>query len=68
MTRARTCETCRFWGAAASYRYNSTARFVSCCRKYAPRQSEPQGYYWPLTAATDWCGEHQHKEGEHDAG
>lgn len=64
MTHMRTCETCRFWARLVYFRQYGKEVAASCCRKNAPRQSEPQGYHWPLTDKEDWCGEHQQKEGE----
>ena len=50
------CSSCRFWDCAAD-------GVRGLCRRRSPRQDDDVGQaVWPLTHATDWCGQHEMKE------
>ena len=55
------CETCRFWDAERAVtgpRYpDGLPSVTAACRRRAPLAS----IYWPIVAATDWCGEYEVK-------
>jgi hypothetical protein len=67
MTPAPCCDTCAFWNEP-DYP-NPEAPFP--CRRFPPPNGAKEVYgecdegwrgpFWPLTFATDWCGEHQPK-------
>jgi hypothetical protein len=69
--RGETCAGCRFW----QYVADDDEDRMGDCRRHAPRAAvevlvaddrvdEDQNYaLWPLTFGTEWCGEHEAREG-----
>src|ERR1041385_4127522 len=63
MATTEQCSNCRFW----DYPADQVTSTEWPCRRYAPKPG-PSGNgtstYWPLTEASDWCGEHEPIEEE----
>lgn len=59
---SETCETCRWWDKRTHCR-----RFPPQLALWPSGNQQPIIYdvfpSWPATLPTDWCGEHQPKEG-----
>jgi hypothetical protein len=60
---AMTCNDCKYWDGAEF-------RGSGFCRKNPPVLEQRNGTFvtetglWPVTQATDWCGEHAEKDGK----
>jgi len=58
-----TCPNCRFWEHGvypARCRRRAPAPVVHL--KEGPDKDEILNVYWPITTATDWCGEFEPRE------
>lgn len=65
MTDTKACATCRFWDDR--HADNSREPYVGRCCIRAPKHGGwigqlEVGASFPLTASTDWCGEHAARE------
>ena len=62
MSDRPTCETCRWWDDLSWWEeYHGYCRVLppSCVKNHADEDLGP----WPVTRASDWCGEHAPVEG-----
>jgi len=55
-TKLSRCSSCRFWGP--------TGDGLDLCRKSPPLGSESGMALWPVTTASDWCGEYERLDGD----
>jgi hypothetical protein len=56
--RADRCGTCRHW-QDRQLRRIAGGEAQGDCHRHPPRGDDGRHRYWPITLASDWCGEYK---------